>query len=183
MYWIPYDIWRLQIKAGLFFDLLLARHVRLTMVDGLVLPVLAMNGGPGETCSFLNDEGRCNICDVRPGICCIFPPDRRYADGTSRYFLQKKECKKTQEKNHFCKWINPSDLSRYEDYLCSWHAFKDQLMYLRTDAGDVLQKAASVYVLQAFYSLPWDEKQGFYEQYEVRLSNAKAHFRFSDQPE
>ena len=188
----PYVIWRMQTKANLYFDLLLAGHVRLSMVDGLVLPVLAMTGGLEEACTFLNNEGRCSIYDARPGICRVFPLGRRYEDGDFRYFLQIKECRKAKDKIHVRKWmIDPSEFFRYEDYLHSWYAFTEQLRQLlktaddtsQKAASDAPQKAASVYVLQAFYSLPWDEEQSFYEQYEARLANAKAHFRLLDQPE
>ena len=175
----PYDIWRLQAKAGIPFDLMLARHARLTVIDGLVLPVLTMTDkGSGETCTFLNEQGRCSIHEARPGICRLFPLGRYYDGGDFRYFLQKDECKKAQAKVRIRKWLDTPDLPRYEDYLRSWHVFTERLMYFLEGAGDTLQKAACVYLLQAFYSCPWKEEQDFYEQYEARLSAAQAHFGF-----
>ena len=84
----PYDVW--QIKNGLgksFQELLNDGSIELNMVDGLILPNLKM--GEDERCAFLNEEGRCSIHSLRPGICRIFPLGRIYENGDYRYFLQK----------------------------------------------------------------------------------------------
>ena len=174
----PYDIWRLQTKANIPFEQMMDGHARLTVIDGLIFPVLAMTGGQSETCTFLNEEGRCSIHDARPGICRLFPLGRYYEGGDFRYFLQKDECNRAQAKVRIRKWIDTPELPRYEDYLRSWHNFTEQLTHFLESAGDALQKAACIFLLKTFYSSPWDKEQGFYEQYEARLSTARAYFGF-----
>ena len=85
----PYDIYRMTRGTGRSIQELLAGGtVELNVVDGVILPNLAMNGSE-EKCAFLNEEGRCNIHGSRPGICRLFPLGRYYENGDFRYFLQK----------------------------------------------------------------------------------------------
>ncbi|MFR3530888.1 MAG: YkgJ family cysteine cluster protein, partial [Lachnospiraceae bacterium] len=73
----PLDVHRIASGLGKSFDELLASHLELQVVDGIILPNLKMTG-PGEACTFLNDQGRCSIHPLRPGICRIFPLGRYY---------------------------------------------------------------------------------------------------------
>ena len=68
----PLDVHRIASDLGKSFDELLASHLDLQVVDGIILPNLKMTG-PGEACTFLNDQGRCSTHPLRPGICRICP--------------------------------------------------------------------------------------------------------------
>ena len=71
----PYDIWQLQAGLGKGFAELMAEgRIELNMQDGLILPNLKL-AGEGESCTFLNAEGRCSIHSFRPGFC-SFPLGR-----------------------------------------------------------------------------------------------------------
>ena len=63
----PYDVCLLTNNLGCRFDSLLAEHVELSVIDGLILTSLKM-AGDKEQCSFLDDSGRCSIHSYRPGI-------------------------------------------------------------------------------------------------------------------
>ncbi|MDQ9892155.1 YkgJ family cysteine cluster protein, partial [Acinetobacter baumannii] len=71
----PLDIYRLTFGLQQKFEQLLADKLELNVVDGVILPNLKM-AGENEQCSFLNDEGRCSIHSIRPGICRLFPLGR-----------------------------------------------------------------------------------------------------------
>ena len=88
----PYDIWRLTTGLHLSFEELLADKVELNVFDGMILPNLKMHEDT-DACAFLNEEGRCSIHSIRPGICRLFPLGRFYEDGGFQYFLQIHECK------------------------------------------------------------------------------------------
>ena len=89
----PYDVCRLSegLKTG--FEELMKGAVGLTMADGLILPHLKM-AGESESCSFLDENGRCSIHSFRPGFCRLFPLGRIYENGSFWYFLQIHECRK-----------------------------------------------------------------------------------------
>ena len=74
--------------------LTLTENLELNVVDGIVLPNLKMTG-MGERCTFLDQNGRCTVHSFRPGICRIFPLGRLYENGSFQYFLQIRECRKT----------------------------------------------------------------------------------------
>lgn len=72
----PYDVWRLTGGLGVSLQQLLAGHLELNVVDGIILPNLKL-AGDSEQCTFLNEAGRCSIirtgrgfadCSVRAGI-------------------------------------------------------------------------------------------------------------------
>ncbi|GKH32254.1 YkgJ family cysteine cluster protein [Muricomes sp. OA1] len=89
----PLDVFRMTTALGAKFEELLIDKIELNVADGLILPNLKMDG-EGESCVFLNSQGRCSIHDARPGICRIFPLGRYYEDRDFRYFLQTHECLK-----------------------------------------------------------------------------------------
>ena len=89
----PMDIYRLTVNLECTFEQLLETCIELHVVEGIVLPNMKMVGRD-ERCAFLNENGRCNIHVIRPGICRLFPLGRCYEDGSFRYFLQVHECKK-----------------------------------------------------------------------------------------
>ena len=86
----PYDVYRLQKGLGKEFSGMLAEQwVELNVTGGVILPNLKMIGEE-EECAFLNQEGRCSIHAVRPGVCRLFPLGRVYDEkGDFQYFLQR----------------------------------------------------------------------------------------------
>ena len=120
----PMDVHRLTSGLNCTFETLLAKHMELNVVDGIILPNLKMQEESGQ-CAFLNEEGRCSIHPIRPGICRLFPLGRYYDNGSFQYFLQVHECKKeNRTKVKVKKWLDTPDLKKYEDYITKWHACK-----------------------------------------------------------
>ena len=60
----PYDVWRLGRGLHKSADGLMAKELELSVVDGNILPHLAMTGEE-ESCVFLNEEGRCSVHEYR----------------------------------------------------------------------------------------------------------------------
>ena len=184
----PYDVWRLTGGLGLSLQQLLAGHLELNVVDGIILPNLKL-AGDSEQCTFLNEAGRCSIHPYRPGICRLFPLGRYYEEDGFRYILQVHECEKqNRSKVKIRKWMDTPDMERYDAYIADWHAFlsklrakleKETLAGASSDAADEeassqdLAKSISMYVLQQFYLLLYDTSRDFYSQYEARMAAAK----------
>lgn len=184
----PYDVWRLTGGLGVSLQQLLAGHLELNVVDGIILPNLKL-AGDSEQCTFLNEAGRCSIHPYRPGICRLFPLGRYYEEDGFRYILQVHECEKqNRSKVKIRKWMDTPDMERYDAYIADWHAFlsklrakleKETLAGASSDAADEealsqdLAKSISVYVLQQFYLLFYDTSRDFYSQYEARMAAAK----------
>lgn len=151
----PYDVW--QIKTGLgknFQELLNEEMIELNMVDGLILPNLKM--GEDERCFFLNEEGRCSIHKVRPGICRIFPLGRIYENGDFKYFLQKGQCtKENRSKIKIKKWIDVDNISENHRFVNEWHSFikavgEKNIGLRNTGRGESINDIA-MYVLNEFF--------------------------------
>ena len=184
----PYDVWRLTGGLGVSLQQLLAGHLELNVVDGIILPNLKL-AGDSEQCTFLNEAGRCSIHPYRPGICRLFPLGRYYEEDGFRYILQVHECEKqNRSKVKIRKWMDTPDMERYDAYIADWHAFlsklrakleKETLAGASSDAADEeassqdLAKSISMYVLQQFYLLLYDTRRDFYSQYEARMAAAK----------
>lgn len=184
----PYDVWRLTGGLGVSLQQLLAGHLELNVVDGIILPNLKL-AGDSEQCTFLNEAGRCSIHPYRPGICRLFPLGRYYEEDGFRYILQVHECEKqNRSKVKIRKWMDTPDMERYDAYIADWHAFlsklrakleKETLAGASSDAADEealsqdLAKSISMYVLQQFYLLLYDTSRDFYSQYEARMAAAK----------
>ena len=184
----PYDVWRLTGGLGMSLQQLLAGHLELNVVDGIILPNLKL-AGDSEQCTFLNEAGRCSIHPYRPGICRLFPLGRYYEEEGFRYILQVHECEKqNRSKVKIRKWMDTPDMERYDAYIADWHAFlsklrakleKETLAGASSDAADEeassqdLAKSISMYVLQKFYLLLYDTSRDFYSQYEARMAAAK----------
>ena len=184
----PYDVWRLTGGLGVSLQQLLAGHLELNVVDGIILPNLKL-AGDSEQCTFLNEAGRCSIHPYRPGICRLFPLGRYYEEDGFRYILQVHECEKqNRSKVKIRKWMDTPDMERYDAYIADCHAFlsklrakleKETLAGASSDAADEeassqdLAKSISMYVLQQFYLLLYDTSRDFYSQYEARMAAAK----------
>ncbi len=151
----PYDVWQIKIGLGKGFQELLNEGlIELNMVDGLILPNLRMN--EDERCSFLNDEGRCSIHKLRPGICRIFPLGRIYENGDFKYFLQKDQCiKDNRAKIKIKKWIDIANLSENRRFINEWHNFIKKVgeknINLRNSGRGESINDIAMYVLNEFF--------------------------------
>ena len=170
----PYDVYRLTTGLHVSFEILLADKVALDMYDGIILPHLNMNG-PNEACAFLNEEGRCSIHALRPGICRLFPLGRIYENGSFKYFLQVNECSnKNRTKVKVKKWIDTPDLKKNEIFINEWHDFVNTIQdKINSDLDEEMIRKINLFILQHFYIEPY-HKEDFYKQFEVRLAKAKA---------
>ena len=172
----PLDVNRLSAGLGKTFEELLGKYLELNVVDGLILPNLKMQGAK-EQCSFLTEEGRCSIHTIRPGICRLFPLGRFYENGSFQYFLQVHECRKeNRAKIKIKKWIDMTDVKRYEKFINDWHYFMKD-MEKHVAQGFEYARTISMYILKQFYYQAYDEKEDFYQQFERRLDEAKQVFR------
>ena len=168
----PYDVYRLTCGLHVSFEQLLQGYVELNVVDGIILPNLAM-AGDQEQCAFLNEEGRCSIHSIRPGICRLFPLGRIYENNYFQYFLQVHECtKENKTKVKVKKWIDTPDVKRYEEFINSWHYLQKDLQAKCREMGDeAFSKQVSMTVLQVFYLTPYDTQRDFYEHFQERYEN------------
>lgn len=166
----PYDIYRMSAGIGCTFDELLNDKIELNMVDGVILPNLNMSG-EGEACPFLNENGRCRIHAVRPGICRLFPLGRIYENNMFYYFLQVHECKKqNRTKVKVSKWLDTPDLRQYEQFVSDWHSFIKEIGAETMQLEDTEKvKQIGLSLLHIFYRKPYDTEQDFYTQFYDRL--------------
>lgn len=170
----PLDIFRLTAALGKTFQELLEAYVELGVVDGVILPHLKMTGAE-EKCAFLNKEGRCSIHPYRPGICRLFPLGRYYENGSFRYFLQNRECEKTNRtKVKVSKWIDTPDLKENRAFITDWHYFLNDCEELLSESeDDAFKKNLNLYLLNLFFIRPYEAESDFYEQFRKRLLRAK----------
>lgn len=171
----PLDIHRLTTYLGNTTQELLNGNIELNVVDGIILPNLAMTGTE-ESCSFLNKEGRCSIHSVRPGICRLFPLGRFYENNGFQYFLQVHECPKERTKVKVKKWLDTPNLKAYEQYINQWHYFQKDLQQMLESESDDMRKKVSMYILQEFYFKPYNAEMEFYGEFEQRLNMAREVF-------
>ena len=175
----PYDVHRLTSGLSISFDELLASRLELGIVDGLILPNLRMSGSD-ESCTFLNEHGRCSIHPHRPGICRMFPLGRFYENNTFQYFLQIHECPKTNKSKVKIKhWLDTPNIKSYEKFISDWHYFLKDLQEKVTEntlnnPEDTSVKEISMYILKLFYMMPYSTENDFYIQFERRLKKAMA---------
>ena len=185
----PYDVYRLEKGLSVGFDELLAEHLELRVADGVILPCLKMakdakpiltnknetgstkDIAEADTCTFLNEEGRCSIHPYRPGICRLFPLGRIYEDDTHKYFLQVHEChKERQTKIKIKKWIDTPDFVKYEAYIDKWHYSIKNITDCAAEMPEAQLKQVNMMLLQRFYIADYDTSQDFYTQFEKRMS-------------
>lgn len=171
----PYDVYRLTVHLNRSFESLIGEAFELTVVDGLILPCMAMRG-PEEACTFLNEEGRCSVHAYRPGICRLFPLGRIYEENSFSYFLQTNECtKKNRTKVKVKKWIDTPDLERYDAFIMKWHrlivALREKVAEIAAGDGTEAElKAISMGLLQNFYIQSYRGEE-FFEEFSIRCSN------------
>lgn len=170
----PLDCYRLTTQLEVSMEQLLAGQVELNVVEGVILPNLKMQG-KAQACSFLNEEGRCSIHALRPGICRIFPLGRIYENHSFQYIHQIHECKKTNKtKVKVSKWIDTPMLAENEAFIIEWHYFLKSLSeYISNSTNEQSIKTLNLYVLNLFYMVPYQKEQSFYEQFAQRMEQAK----------
>lgn len=170
----PFDINRLSTALMKSFEELMAEHIELSVVDGIILPNLKMVGTK-EKCSFLNEEGRCSIHTHRPGVCRLFPLGRYYEDNSFHYFLQVHECSMPNKtKVKVSKWIDANNLKSYEAYVRDWHYFLNAAEdKIKVSKDDLWIKNINMFLLNLFFTKKYDENQDFYLQFDIRLQEAK----------
>lgn len=166
----PYDAYRLQAGQGKGMGELLGEGaVELNVVDGIVLPNLKMQGEE-ERCFFLNQQGRCEIHESRPGICRLFPLGRFYENGDYKYFLQTGECRSPhRSKVKSAKWIDTPNQVKYHEFICEWHYFimgLEEQVAGREDGQEA--RELNLALLRTFFMEPYDVMRDFYEQFRER---------------
>ena len=170
----PLDVHRLRTGLRTDFEGLMKGRIELNVVDGVILPNLCQ-AGEKEACTFLDENGRCSVHAIRPGVCRLFPLGRYYENGGFQYFLQANECKKEPKtKVKLKKWLDTPELKRYEDYVTDWHYFLESLeKTVASLESEVLIKKINLYVLNSFYVTAFETERDFYEQFYERLTLAK----------
>ena len=177
----PYDVCRLSKGLHKKQEELLRTVFELGIVDGNILPHMSMRGDD-ERCVFLNTDGRCDIHEIRPGFCRLFPLGRYYMEEKFKYIIQIHECsKKNRSKIKVKKWLDTPDLPKYEKFVWEWHQFLldvQEIIYKSDDSE--LIKNLNMYVLNRFYLREYDDHREFYEQFYERLSDAKKLIQLAD---
>lgn len=169
----PYDVFRLTAGLSVSFEQMVGKFLELNVVDGIILPNLKMNG-KDESCMFLDEEGRCSIHNVRPGICRLFPLGRIYDKGTFQYFLQVNECSnQNRTKVKVKKWIDTPNVNEYETYINDWHNLLMDCQHLIEEQQDFM-KEVSMVILNTFYIRCYEKEMDFYSQFYSRLSEVKS---------
>lgn len=170
----PLDIFRLTTGLNCSFeDLIKEERVELNLADGLILPNLKMSGEE-ERCGFLDEERRCSVHPLRPGMCRIFPLGRFYENRSFRYFIQVHECpREPKTKVKVQKWIDTPDVKRNEAFITDWHYFLKDLSGKMQEQGERFRKTVSLFLLKTFYQKPYDGERDFYDQFYERLGEAQ----------
>ena len=171
----PYDIYRIVKNLNLSFEVLLGKMIELSVVDGIILPHMKMSNVSSK-CVFLDEKGRCSIHSFRPGFCRLFPLGRIYENGSFTYFLQVNECKKNNRtKVKISKWLEESDIKKYEKFVNDWH---DLLMVLgsaiQNSNKDDFIKSVNMNMIKNFYMHPYEIGEDFFEQFYFILDKAYA---------
>lgn len=168
----PFDIYRLTTNLHITMEQLLSRAVELNVVDGIILPNIAMSSDKNQ-CSFLDENGRCSIHEFRPGICRLFPLGRFYENGDYRYFLQIYECKNpNRSKIKVKKYIGEPDWKQNRLFVNQWHDFLIEIQEQLLDKNDEIVKKVDVFLLQHFYMEPYGNGD-FYAQFAERMKSGK----------
>ncbi len=172
----PYDIYNLT--TGLeksFEELLQIQAIELNVADGIILPNLSMSSAE-EKCFFLNNEGRCSIHNIRPGICRLFPLGRYYENGDFKYFLQINECAMTnRSKIKVENWIDIKNIKQNHQFINCWHGIINEVGELiNTSTDDDFRKNLNMFLLSVFYMTPYDANEDFYSQFDLRVEKFRS---------
>ncbi|SFQ35519.1 hypothetical protein SAMN02910358_01716 [Lachnospiraceae bacterium XBB1006] len=148
----PYDVYRLTQFLNQSFESLIGNGVELSVVDGLILPLLSMENDKG-CCRFLDETGRCSVHPARPGICRLYPLGRIYEGDEFFYFLQTDACPaKNKTKVKIKKWLSEENYTGYEAFVRAWHGLIVKKRQAAAQASGLEeQKALSMELLTTFY--------------------------------
>lgn len=176
----PLDIYNMTNELAVTFEQLLAEHIELNVVDGIILPNIKMNGNT-DRCRFLNEEGRCSIHSARPGICRLFPLGRIYEERSFKYFLQVHECpKENKSKVKIKNWLGVENINAYEKFVNRWHYLLADIQdKVLKDTDEQTAKNISMYILQNFYIAKYSLEYDIYDQLNARLDKAEKLFGLS----
>lgn len=167
----PYDVYRLTTGLNVKFEELLVDKLDLNVVEGIILPNLKMNGR-GNSCWFLDDNGRCSIHSLRPGICRIFPLGRLYENDSFDYILQVHECKKTnRSKIKVKKWIDTEDIEKNQQFITRWHYFLKNVTEKLQGLSEEKIKEVDMLILNVFFVTLYEGNRDFYRQFEERMQS------------
>ena len=166
----PYDVWMLCKATGRSFSDMVEKEIRLSVLDGLILPHMNMEKG----CLFLNEEGRCSIHPFRPSICRLFPLGRYYKDGDFKYFLQVNECtKKNKSKVKVQKWIDIEPIEEHTAFVRKWHNYLQLARRKSGEAKDPQQvRNFMLFLLELFFVAEYDKEADFFGQFDQRVKTA-----------
>lgn len=167
----PYDIFMLCKGLNTSFTALLNKHIALSVVDSIILPHINMDN-ENECCSFLGDDKRCQIHDIRPGFCRLFPLGRIYKDnGEFDYFVQINECPfPDKTKTKIKKWLGIENLRSYEKFITDWRNYLHQKRQEIAEASDDAKiKDINMNLLNTFFLAPYNYDNDFYEQFYNKL--------------
>lgn len=172
----PLDVHRLSLHFQKSWEELLAMGViELQMVDGLILPNMAMRE-KDNACYCLNEQGRCSIHESRPGICRLFPLGRYYENGSFSYFLQSQECPfPNKTKIKVSKWVDTEMLRQYEEFVTHWHYFIKEIGEMLQQATQEERKKVTMAILQYFYGNTYGNQE-FYQEYDRREKQFRSAF-------
>lgn len=170
----PYDMMELKRGLGSSFEELMQDKIQLHVEDGLILPSLAMSGRE-ESCTFLDEKGRCTVHGFRPGLCRLFPLGRDYSAGHLQYFLLEDACsKQNRSKVKIEKWLDVPDLSQHEKFLTEWHFFLGRMRQRMEDGDDSTRQRLAMQLLVCFYQQDF-QKETFYETVRQRMEQIDNH--------
>ncbi len=172
----PYDVAELSRATGKSFDeLLTGFFIELSLVDGVILPHIKMNGEK-KGCLFLNEEKRCSVHAHRPSVCRLFPLGRLYEGTGFSYILQKDECAVTERGDvRIRDWIGIEPLEEHEAFIRKWHKFLGLQRKRLNEASPELRHELSKALLRIFYLTAWEED--FFSQVPQRMREAGEAFR------
>ncbi len=144
----PYDVYELSHNLNLSFQEMLGRFISLTVVDGVVTPVLMQKD---NACFFLNKEGRCDIHSFRPGYCRMFPLGRVWeSEDSFKYFVQVHECPNIQSKIKIKSWLNIEKLKDYEEFVVEWHKLTVKIREAYTQDSTICNRL-NTQMLETFF--------------------------------
>ena len=156
--------------TGRSFTDLVEKEIKLSMLDGLILPHMNMEKG----CGFLDERGRCTIHAYRPSICRLFPLGRYYENGDFKYFLQVHECtKQNRSKVKVQKWIDIEPIEEHTAFVRKWHNFLGLARRKVGEAKDPHQiRNFMLFLLELFYVSEYEADTDFFEQFHHRMKVA-----------
>ncbi|MGN0328572.1 MAG: YkgJ family cysteine cluster protein [Lachnospira sp.] len=173
----PYDVCLLTCGLNTTFEELLNESLELNVVDGCILPNLKMREGD-NACYFLREDNLCNIHDLRPGICRMFPLGRYWEDETNfSYIFQTGECNKEElAKIKVKKWIGIDDISTYNECVVMWHSYMAAIRESMENLNDEQKKILNMYNIRTFYQTPYSTIGNFRMEFSDRIIKAREMF-------